>query len=105
MKITVHLSAALPGQPDTTMSVSGDVASVSGVAYDLSGVPEGGSAVPGGDHPFVGTIKRVGGQIEVSVLWSYDPATASPDQGSEHPVFVTTSGAVPDPVQRLEVQQ
>jgi len=105
MKIRTVLVGRPSGSPETTMSVSADVATVNGTAYDLSGVPEGGSAVPGGDHPFVGAIKRVGGQIEVSVHWSYDTATASPDQGSDHPVFVTTSGAVPDPVQRLEVQE
>ena len=68
MKITFSPQAGLPGQPEATLVVSGDVLTVDGVVYDLSPVPEGGEAVPeGSDHPFIGTITRQDGVIHATV--------------------------------------
>lgn len=100
MKITLHMQAGLPGDPETTASVAGDILTVDGVAYDLSTVPEGGQAVPEGESPFVGAITRDGGEIHAAILWRYDAATAEPNQGAELPVATITSGDVPDPVLR-----
>lgn len=67
MKLTLSPQAGLPGQPETELSVAGDVLTVDGVAFDLSTVPEGGEAMPDGDHPFIGPITRQGGVIHATV--------------------------------------
>lgn len=100
MKLTLHLSAGLPGDNETTASVAGDVLCVDGVEYDLSAVPEGGRAAPQGEHPFSGAITRIDGVIHADLVWSYDGATAAPDQGTEHPTVEITQGPVSDPVLR-----
>lgn len=100
MKLTLHMQAGLPGDPETTASVAGDILTVNGVAYDLSPVPEGGEATPEGESPFVGAITRENGEPVAAILWRYDGATADPNQGTELPVATITSGNVPDPVLR-----
>ncbi len=67
MHLTLSPQHGLPAQPETTISVSGDVITVDGTAYDLAAVPEGGEAVPGGEHPFAGKITRQSGIIHASV--------------------------------------
>ena len=68
MKLTLSPMRGLPGQPETEISVSGDVITVDGAPYDLSAVPEGGEATPQGDtHPFTGKITRQGGVIACTV--------------------------------------
>lgn len=63
-----HHQFGLPGQPETMLSLAGDMLTVDGVPYDLSSVPEGGEAVPEGtDHPFVDTITRQDGVIYATV--------------------------------------
>ena len=107
MKITVIPQGGLPGITETVFSVSGDVLTANDVAYDLSGIPEGGLATPEaeGDEvlPFVGTITRTNGEICLSVLFQYDPSTAAPDQPKELVTVSLTSGALPDPITRLEI--
>lgn len=100
MQITCTCIAGLPGQPETTASVSGEVITVDGVAYDLSAVPEGGFAEPEGDHPFEGQITRSGSTLHLSLCWYYDTASAAPDQPAEWPVLIVTAGDVPDPIDR-----
>jgi hypothetical protein len=100
MKITLHMQAGLPGDPETTASVAGDILTVDGVDYDLSPVPEGGQAVPEGESPFVGAITRTNGEVVCEMLWRYDGATAEPEQAYEIPVVTVTNGDVPDPVTR-----
>jgi hypothetical protein len=101
MKLTLHMQAGLPGDPETTASVAGDILTIDGVEYDLSPVPEGGQAVPEGASPFVGFMTRAGGEIAAEILWRYDAATADPDQGGQIPVVTVTAGPLPDPVARL----
>lgn len=100
MKLTLHLQAGLPGDPETTSSVAGDNLTVDGSAYDLSPVPEGGEVTPEGESPFVGAITRQNGEIHAAILWRYDARTAEPNQGTALPVVSITSGDVPDPVLR-----
>ncbi|MEE2634086.1 MAG: hypothetical protein VX940_07260 [Pseudomonadota bacterium] len=105
MQITCTCIAGLPGQPETTASASGDVITVDGVAYDLSAIPEGGFAEPEGDHPFVGQITRIGGELHLSLRWIYDTSTAEAHQPSVTPVLSVTEGAVPDPITRKPAPQ
>ncbi|MBI6630660.1 hypothetical protein [Pontibaca salina] len=100
MKLTLHLSAGRPGDPDTTAHVTGDILRVNGTEYDLSAVPEGGCATPQGDHPFVGTIRRADGLIHAAIIWGYDSTAARPDQGSQPIVIDITQGRISVPVAR-----
>jgi hypothetical protein len=68
MHITLSPQRGLPGQPETAITVSGDVITVDGTPYDLSAVPEGGDATPQGeDHPFTGRITRIDGTIHAAL--------------------------------------
>ncbi|MEX5600755.1 hypothetical protein [Pseudophaeobacter sp. C1-32P7] len=105
MQITFNCIAGMPGQPETSASVSGDTITVDGVAYDLSAMPEGGYAEPEGEHPFVGQIARIGGELHLSLRWIYDTATAEPIQPAAAPVLAVAAGEVPDPITRKPVPQ
>ncbi|WP_127109947.1 hypothetical protein [Pararhodobacter zhoushanensis] len=101
MHITLSPCRGLPGAPETTLSVAGDVLSVDGAAFDLSGVPEGGIATPEGKHPFVGTITREGGEIRCTVRVILGD-TAAPDQPDSPWTVTASSGAISLPATRIE---
>ncbi|MCA2011160.1 hypothetical protein LCM17_06680 [Cereibacter sphaeroides] len=82
MQLTLSPIRGLPGQAETILAISGDLLTCNGVAYDLSAVPEGGKAFPvGEDHPFIGAIRRVDGEIVVSlaVILGDDALPDQPD--------------------------
>jgi hypothetical protein len=98
MNLTISPAAGLPGQPETTASVSGDVLTVDGTPYDLSAVPEGGEAIPAGDHPFIGAITRSGGEIAAHIRGVYgDDAERSQPTDPAHWVLIVSDGPVPMP--------
>lgn len=68
---------AADGQPETTLSVAGDVLTHDGQAYDLSGIPEGGEGIPSGHHPFAAPIHRTGGVIHATVIVHLDQTAAA----------------------------
>lgn len=103
-EITASLSGDFANGRETTASINGRILTVDGADYDLSGLGEGDIATAEGQHPFIGPIAMADGVTRLALLWSYDPATADPDQGTGHPVLTVTSGAVPDPVKRLPVE-
>ncbi|MGR3463614.1 hypothetical protein [Limimaricola sp.] len=100
MKLTLSPVAGLPGVSETAASVAGDVLTVDGTPYDLSAVPEGGEATPeGADHPFIGTITRVGGEIHATIRWAYgDDADHDQPTDSAHWQVIVTAGPVPSPM-------
>jgi len=108
MKITIIPQAVAPGAVETTVSVSGDILTVGSHAYDLAAIPEGGIATPEAEGnealPIVGPVTRTGGEICLSVSYQYDPATAVPHQPKDLVTVSITSGALPDPITRLEIQ-
>lgn len=68
MRITLSPQRGFPGQPETTISVSGDILTVGGIDHDLSGVLEGGETIPQGEgHPFDGKITRQNGAVHATV--------------------------------------
>ncbi|UWQ27277.1 hypothetical protein [Leisingera sp. M523] len=101
MKITCICVAGTPGQSETSARVSGDVITVGGVSFDLSDVPDGGFAEPEGEnHPFIGRIERINGELHVQLRWFFFKVTAEPDQPAVPPTFTVASGPVPDPIVR-----
>lgn len=88
--------AGLPGQAPMTASVAGDTITIDGSAYALAAVPDGGEGIPQGDSPFVGPIRRIGGEIHCTILWRYDADKTRP--ADPLPTAGVTSGAVPAPV-------
>ncbi|UWQ30462.1 hypothetical protein [Leisingera sp. M523] len=106
MKVTCICVAGTPGQSETSASVSGDVITVDGVPFDLSEVPDGGFAEPEGEnHPFIGRIERINGELHIQLRWIYSEATAEPHQPAVPPTFTVASGPVPDPVIRLQTKE
>lgn len=67
MILTLSPFRGLPGQPETTLAVAGDILTVDGFAFDLSPIPEGAEATATGEHPFVGPIRRIGGVIHAAL--------------------------------------
>jgi len=102
MKLTLSPIRGLPGLPGTVLSVSGDTLNVDGSAFDLSPVPEGGQATPEGDHPFIGPITRVDGEIActVRVILGDDAALNQP-RDPAHWIVAVASGAVEIPFERI----
>ncbi len=100
MIIEIHTIAAMPGNSETTASVSGDTLIIDGEGFDFSDVHEGDDLDLSEQHPFVGNVHRRSGEIHCAILWRYDPATADPAQGRERPVVALSEGPVPDPVVR-----
>ena len=91
----------LPGQPETLLSVAGDVLTCDGIAYDLSAVPEGGEGWPEGDHPFIGALRREGGVIHATVRVTLG-ATADPMQPASPWIIPAASGPVTIAAARIE---
>ena len=103
MKLTLSPTAGLPGHPETTIHVAGDVLTIDGTAYDLSPIPEGGQG-EWEDSPMVGPIRRIDGVIHATVLVRLG-ATAADDQPDSPWTIETASGDVTIPAARKPVQE
>lgn len=99
MHLTLTPQAGLPGQPETTIQVRGDVLTVDGTAYDLSDVPKGGEGWPEGDHPFVGPVTRKGGVLAATIVVRLGETAAS-DQPDSPWVVPDARGKVKIPAAR-----
>lgn len=103
MDLTLTPQMGLPGQPETSLSVMGDVLTVDDIAYDFSSVPEGGEAQPEEAHPFAGPITRQGGVLRALVVVRLGPDAA--DDQPDSPWTVTaTGGPVTIPAARKSPQ-
>ena len=98
MHLTLSPQAGLPGQPETTLHVAGEVLNVDGAPYDLSPVPEGGEG-EWPESPIIGPIRRIGGVIHATVLVRLGD-TAANDQPDSPWVIPNASGAVTIPALR-----
>lgn len=103
MHLTLSPQAGLPGHPETTIHVTGDVITIDGMPYDLSAVPEGGEGHPKGETPFVGPIRRIGGVIHVTLIARLGD-TAAPDQPDSPWVIPAAYGSVTIPAARKEAE-
>ena len=100
MHLTLSPQAGLPGQPETTLHVAGDVLTIDGTPYDLSPVPEGGEG-DWPDSPITGPIRRIGGVIHATVLVRLgDDAADCQSCDPAHWVIPNASGAVTIPAAR-----
>lgn len=102
MQIKISPIRGLPGQPETTLFVAGDVLTYDGVVCDLSPVPEGGEATDGqADSPFIGPITRVNGDIHCTLLVVLGDDAAN-DQPTNPAIWTldVADGAVVIPVVR-----
>jgi hypothetical protein len=99
MILTLTPQRGLPGQPETTIHVTGDVLTVNGIDYDLSAIPEGGQGVPQGSHPFSGPISRQNGDLYATVIVQLDD-TAEFNQPNNLWVVSVESGPVTIPAVR-----
>jgi hypothetical protein len=86
------------------VSVNGEIVTVDGVNFDLSVIPDGGQVE--GESPALGLIKRVGGVIELAVLYHYDNELAEPIQSIVEADYIVDilSGEVPSPIKWLPVE-
>ncbi|MCC5955670.1 MAG: hypothetical protein JJU07_06170 [Natronohydrobacter sp.] len=104
MHLTLPPQQGLPGQPEMTIHVAGDILTIDGTAHDLSVVPEGGEGWPEGDSPFLGPITRQGGVIHCTLVTRLGD-DAAPDQGGPW-VIGDADGAVAIPaLRKAEAEQ
>lgn len=102
MKLTLSPCAS---NKDTKISVSGDIITIDGVPYDLSSIPIDGEVE--GENPAIGLIKNIGGEYHITILYFYNSATAKPNQSKDinDYIFDVTNGDVPDPIERLAIEE
>jgi hypothetical protein len=103
MILTLIPQRGLPGQPETTIHVTGDVLTVNGIAYDLSIIPDGGEGIPEGEHPFAGPISREDDVLHASVIVRLDD-TAAFDQPDSPWTVIAFDGPVFIPAARKPVE-
>lgn len=100
MHLTLTPQQGLPGQPEMTIHVAGDVITSDGTAYDLGAVPEGGEGWPEAEAPFIGPIRRINGVIHATIVMRLGD-TAAPDQSGPW-VIDAASGDVTIPAKRKQ---
>ena len=102
MHLTLSPQQGLPGQPETTLHVAGDLLTVDGTPYELSPIPEGGEG-EWPDSPFIGPIRRIDGVIHATVLVRLgDDAADCQSCDPAHWVIPNASGDVTIPAARKE---
>jgi hypothetical protein len=104
MHLTLSPQVGLPGQPETTIRVAGDVLTMDGTAYDLSAVPEGGEGWPDGGTPFIPPIRRVSGAIHAAIIARLGDTAAS-DQPDSPWIIPDAEGEVTIPATRRPAQE
>lgn len=102
MQITLSPVRGLPGVPETSLVVAGNILTVDGIAYDLSLTPEGGEALMDLDTPFIGPITREAGEVRctVRVLLGDTAAPTQPSDPAHWRVTIADGAIVVPAVQR-----
>lgn len=99
MHLTLTPQQGLPGQPEMTLHVAGEILTIDGVSHDLSIVPEGGEGWPGEDTPFCGPITRENGVLHAALIARLGDSAAPMQTGPW--VLEDASGTVAIPASRL----
>lgn len=96
MKIILSPQAAF--NTDEAPKVNGEILTYRGEIYDLSQLPDGGEVEA--SEPFIGKIKRVDGQIQLTLRYNYDMGAAEDNQSTDWAdyTFVVTDGECPCPI-------
>lgn len=81
MHLTLDPQQGLPGQPEMSIHVAGDVITIDGTPYDLSAVPEGGEGWPEGESPFIAPITRQDGVLHVTIIARLHDSAVSIQEG------------------------
>jgi hypothetical protein len=94
----IILSPIAASETDNLPSVKNDVLSYRGESYDLTQLPDG--ATVEAEAPFVGSITRKVGQVELTLQYQYNSQLAEPMQATdwESYTFNVTDGICPDPI-------
>lgn len=96
MHLTLTPQAGLPGQPETTLHVQGEILTVDGTAHDLAALADG----PAEDRPpLVGPVRRIEGAIHATVIVRLDE-TAADDQPHSPWIIAAIDGPVTIPAAR-----
>ena len=103
MKIILSPIAAFTD--DTPPTVSGELIIYRGEQYDLSQLQDGAEVEA--DLPFIGKIKRIAGQVELTLQYQYNMETAEDNQSTDWSdyTFVVTDGQCPCPIKRKPVEE
>jgi len=102
MNLTISPQMGLPGTPETTLHVAGDVLTIDGVPYDLSDIAEGDVA-EWPDSPLIGPIRRIDGVIHATVRVRLGPtATNIQPTDPAHWVIPDAEGDVEIPAVRRQ---
>lgn len=106
MHLTLSPQVGLPGQPETTLHVLGDVLTIDGVSHDLSPVPEGGDGEwvdeTGNGSLIVGRIRRIDGKLHVTVQVRLGDAAAADQLDSPWTVEAVAGSVVIPAARRAE---
>lgn len=98
MKITLSPIAAFTD--DTPPTVNDEVLTYRGETYDLTQLPDGAEVEA--ELPFIGSIKRVNGEVELTLQYYYNMETAEDNQSTDWDdyTFVVVNGECPCPIVR-----
>jgi hypothetical protein len=103
MHLTLTPQAGLPGCPETTLHVAGDVLTIDGTTFDLSAMLDRIEDDPGEETgeatPFVGPIRRIDGVLHARVIVRLDD-TAADDQPESPWIIADADGLVSIPAAR-----
>lgn len=85
---------------DTPPTVNEQTLTYRGQSYDLTQLPDG--AEVSAELPFIGKIKRVNGEVALTLQYRYNTETAKSNQSTDWAdyTFVVTSGQCPNPIIR-----
>ena len=89
MKIALSPIASLIKTP---IEVHGDVLIYRGVSYDMSLLPDGAEVEA--EAPAIGTIKRVGGVIEITLQYFYNAMDCTEAERFPNNPYIITAGVL-----------
>ncbi|MCB5226191.1 hypothetical protein JAO78_005115 [Alishewanella sp. 16-MA] len=96
----IILSPVAATSDDTPPTVNEQTLIYRGQSYDLTQLPDGAEVTA--ELPFIGNIKRVNGEAELTLQYQYNTATAQSNQSTDWAdyTFIVTSGQCPCPIAR-----